>query len=201
MRKFFTINIEKLKLAGKVTFTMFYLLLFALYFLPSDDKPEWMYLILFHLGFTLFLTFVIVVLIFINGYFAWWHQKILFRTKSLSVLFTKYKFEGDVINADNPWVLTKELKYGFVESYPVIIFRNPTKLRHIIIVVGINWGEDEEMKYRELDRAFNNHNAAIGFAAVHTSISIADNLEEAIKSLVNLRKRKGRMPDVKRRYA
>lgn len=194
MRKFLRIN------RGKWGFIFTRLLIvsaviwISLFFLPLTGKPSLLALLCWYLILSIGLALILLVLIFIAGYFSFRRQEHLFAKKPLSVFFDKYDFKTDIINTDNHWRLTQEIKKGRLESYPVLIFSAPGKPQFINTVIELEWGQMEDLQLLELKASFKWQQMILGPGAVLKTIRYSDDIEEQIRSMLVFIKDNGLKP-------
>jgi hypothetical protein len=109
----------------------------------------------------------------------------MLNTRILKDFLDKYNFKTDLINTETKWHLTRELKTGQIESYPVIICKSQEKSNSINVVIEIEWTQNEDSEFAQLEKIFRMNKAMIGQGAVLKSIALSDNIEKQISSLID----------------
>jgi len=196
--KFLNLNKGKFKFIIIIAFPAFTILLSALYFLTFRDTPSLTMLVFYHILLSLACTFAVVIGIFISGYFSYSQQKLLFNKKLFIDFFNKYNFKTELINTNSKWHLTQELKVGEIESYPVIIFKKSEKSKFINVVVELDLTQNKDSKFAELQNIFKGKNASVKQGAVLKLIHLSDNIEEQVKSLIDIIKSKELNPAIRK---
>lgn len=115
--------------------------------------------------------------------------------KSLSEFFEKYNFQNELINNENRWRLTQQIKIGHVERYPISIFKSFDKSDYLNAVIGIDMMPgNEEVKIRDLSGIFKRMNMKIGDRAVIQSIRVSASIEDEIRNMVAVVRNNGLSP-------
>lgn len=194
MREFLNINREKWGFIFKRLLIGSAGIWMALYFLPLTGKPGLLILLMWHLLLSLGLAFILILVIFTGGYFSYRRQEHLFGKKPLIIFFDKYHFQTDLINTDNHWRLTQEIKIGRLEFFPILIFRTPGKSQYINTVIEIEWAPREDLRLAELKACFIKCNMILGHGAVLKTMRSSDDIEEQIRKMVEIIKGNGLKP-------
>jgi len=194
MRKFLHINRRKWGFIFKRLLIGSAVIWMPLFFLPLTGKPGWLILLMWYLLFSLGLAFMLMVVIFTEGYFSYRRQEHLFGKKSLIIFFDKYHFQTDLINTDNHWHLTQKIKIGRLDLYPILIFRTPGKSQFINTVIEIDWAPREDLRSAELKTCFKRCNMTLGHGAVLKTMIFSDDIEEQIRKMVEIIKGNGLKP-------
>lgn len=195
MKKFININKWKIRFITKVLIIVSALLYLPMYFLPLADKPSAFMLISVHLLFVFCLTLILLMLSLVSGYVYYRRQNNLFEVKPLSEFFEKYNFQNGLINNENKWRLTQQIRIGHVERYPISIFKSFDKSDYLNAVIGIDMMPgNEEVQIRDLRGIFKSMNMKIGDGAVIQSIKVSASIEDEIRNMVAVVRNNGLSP-------
>lgn len=124
MRTFITINKGKIRFMTTVIVIAAALMYLPCYFLPLADKPSLFILLSVHLLLIFCVTMFLLMVTLLSGYVYYRGQLHLFERTPLNEFLKKYNFQAAFINTGNKWRLTQQIKYGHVESYPVVLFKS-----------------------------------------------------------------------------
>lgn len=195
MKKFININKWKIRFITKVLIIVSALLYLLMYFLPLADKPSVFLLISVHLLFIFCLTLILLMLSLVSGYIYYRRQNNLFEENHLRDFFEKYNFQIELINNNNKWRLTQQIKIGHVERYPISIFKSFDKSHYVTAVIGIDMTPgNEEVQIRDLSGVFKSMNMKIGDRAVIQSIKVSASIDDEIRTMVSVVRKNGLSP-------
>jgi hypothetical protein len=158
----------------------------SLFFLSLTGKPALLILLMWYLILSPALAFILFLLIFAGGYFSFRRQERLFAQKPLSTFFDKYHFQTELMNTDNRWRLTQEIKTGRLESYPVLIFSSPGISQGINTVIEIEWTQKEDLLLPELKASFKRCHIILSPGVVLKTMRPSGDIEKQIRNMLEL---------------
>jgi hypothetical protein len=152
MREFFIINKHKLKFAALVSWLLFGFLIsivFVFYF--SDDKSVtfWRGILITSMYATI-ATFILIAAAISLGGYEFTRKKRVFGQPEWNSFFSKNNFQTIRIYQHTKWVLTEEVKTGYIKSFPVLADIKRDKAGYVQFLYFIEHKSIHEKRFREL---------------------------------------------------
>lgn len=198
MKEFLRLNNGKLWFGFKFTFIGFVVIFSALFFLPIASKPGLVLGIIYDILASLVLALLLTLIIFTNGFAYHRAQENLFDSKGLTDLLGRYKFKTAFVNAATRWHLTQVVKTGQIDSYSVIIFKTAGKRKSIGVAVEVDWRAMDDRQIKKYQQALSPYNWKVGPGAMVKTFRCSDDIEEQIKLQLDIAKRIGPWPAIKK---
>ena len=180
MREFFIINKHKLRFAALVSWLLFGFLIsivFVFYF--SDDKSVtfWRGILITALYASLATCILITVAISFGGY-EFTRKKRVFGQPEWNSFFSKNNFQTIQIYQHTKWVLTEEVKTGYIKSFPVLADIKRDKAGYVQFLYFIEHLSIDKKRFRELKQTLKKSGGAIEIGYICKKIKRTRNLSE-----------------------
>lgn len=181
MREFIILNKNKLRFAAFVSWLLFgFLNSIIVVFYLSDEKSItfWRGILLTALYATISTFILIAVAISFGGY-EFTRKKRVFGQPEWNGVFAKHNFETIRIYQHSRWLLTEEVKTGYIKSFPVLADIKRDRAGYVQFMYFIEPASIGKQRYKELNQVLKKINGSLEVGYVCKKIKRSMNRSEA----------------------
>ena len=182
MREFISLNSGKLRFAALFSWLLFGFLISIgmIFYLTNDNSITlWWGILITALYATVASCVVIIVAICFGGY-EFTRKKRVFKQPEWNSFFSRNHFQTIRLYQHTRWVLTEEVKTGFIKSFPVLADIKRDKAGYVQFMYFIEPVSISKERFKELKQLLLKYNGAFEVGYVCKRLKRNNNLSELL---------------------
>ena len=167
MCEFIRLNYSKLRFAAFFTWLLFGFLISIgmVFYLTNDKSVTFLWGILITLFYTTITTSLVLAVAVIFGGYEFTRKKKVFGQPQWDSFFSRHDFQTIKLYQHTRWLLTEEVKTGFIKSFPVLADIKRDKAGYVQFMYFIEPASIEKERFKQLKQLLKKYNGAfeVGF--------------------------------------
>ncbi|RAI97894.1 hypothetical protein LX64_04944 [Chitinophaga skermanii] len=185
------LNRRQLIIIGMIAFAGCYLLMLLQHNLTNNPAPfDVGGMALVALSGALFIT----AAVFLRGYLLYRRQTQIFAQPGVPEFLEKYHFTTAKMGGNSLTMLAQEVWAGELNGFPIHLFSNPARPKHLVAFIGLEIPAEEKQKFARMLPLFEGSDVLIGPAGAFKTVQVSTEIEETLTLVIEVLKEQGYLP-------